>query len=299
MDENLKSSILTTVKYFDLFDYPLSALEIYKNLWQQKTTFEELLNTLDRIESLESSEGFYFSPGKRELVKTRKERFSIAEEKIKKVKWLLKLISKMPFVRAVFICNNLSYLNASDDSDIDLAIITKKNRIWTSRFACTFLMKVLGQRPKANNQKNKICLSFFITENNLDLKKYAYPQDIHFVYWVSQFLPIYWQDNLKERFFEANNWLKEYTPNWMPFETNERWQLNRASLFKKIKEFFLKCWFGDKWESLLKKLQLTIIPKKLKNLSKEDNSNVIISDSILKFHDKDNRLEISKKWLQG
>jgi hypothetical protein len=42
---------------------------------------------------------------------------------------------------------------------------------------------------------------------------------------------------------------------------------------------------------------LRILPERLKTMANID-SRVIISDQMLKFHDKDNRHEILKKWRE-
>ena len=200
-------------------------------------------------------------------------------------------------MKAIFICNNLAYQNASEGSDIDLAIICENNRIWTARFFSTLLMKMLGQRPTENKHQDKICQSFFITTCNLNLKSLAYKNDIHFTYWLNQFLPIYGKPELIEKFFNSNSWTKKCLPNFEPITTNERWVIKSKSLNKRFFELILKTkLIGGPLNKLLKILQLKILPKNLNNLAKEDNTNVVISDEVLKFHDKDKRIQFRDKW---
>ena len=230
MDRSLENSIIKTISYFDLFDFPLTSFEIHKNLLQteKKYSLNRILQILNKVESIESKDGFYFLKNRSSIIVKRKQRYLLAENKIKKSKWLFSLLAKIPFVNAIYICNDLSYQNAPRESDIDLAIITEENRIWTARFFCTFLMKILNKRPSQKNKKDKICLSFFISENNLNLQKYShrtYSQDIHYLYWLSQFVLIYKKNekNINQFFWQENSWISDFLPNWYPFKTNSRW----------------------------------------------------------------------------
>ncbi len=299
---NPEKSILRTIKYFEMFDMPLTAPEIHKNLYapDNNYSFSDILDSLEHLKNknLQEKEGFYFFPHKETTVKTRKNRYLLAHKKITYAKYFILLLARIPFIKSVFICNNLGYQNAPDDSDIDLAIITTNHRIWTARFFSAAIMKLLGKRPTAHNRKNKICLSFFITEENLNLEKLAYEKDIHFIYWLNQFLPIYVTKDLDKKFFQTNNWTKKYLPNYFSVKTCDQWTIASKIFSKTLFEKILSGSFGDFLEKKLKQIQLQILPKKLKQKAAEASSDVIISDAILKFHDKDKRLEIRDRWYK-
>jgi hypothetical protein len=52
---------------------------------------------------------------------------------------------------------------ASENSDIDLFIITSPDRLWLTRLMVTFIFQVLGKRKTAKKHKDNFCLSFFAT----------------------------------------------------------------------------------------------------------------------------------------
>ena len=293
----LSQAILQTINYFDVFEYPLTSWEVKKFLWNYagratQTDIEKQLNLFADNKILGTIEGFYFLPGKAKLVEVRKQNYLQGQEKMKIALKYAKLISKLPFVKTIFITNKLSYLNAAPASDLDLAIITSKNRIWTARLFATGFLKLLGKRPKPNNQQNKVCLSFYITEDKLSLEAAAYEHDIHFQYWVKQWLPIYDAGNYANEFFMANGWIDKNLQNFFETKTSARWQIKKNSAHKKLFETLLGKWF----ETLAKNLQIKIMPKQLKTLAEEPNSNVIISNELLKFHDKDRRMEYKLAW---
>lgn len=172
-DDDIRRAVIKTLAYFDLFDYPLTDWEIYKYLWVKDlevkgVNYIDVKRILDNgLPDIQRKEGFYFLDGRKHLVSLRKQRQNIANKKYKKVRWAMKILSAMPFVRMLAVCNSLAYDNARDESDIDLFIITAKNKIWTSRFYANLLLRVFNLRPKKDDKKDKICLNFFISDANL------------------------------------------------------------------------------------------------------------------------------------
>lgn len=300
---DLNKCILNTIHYFNLFNFPLTAREIGKNLWRPGTNIDfrrinSALNDLVKNKTLGMNEGFYFLKRKDNIVFERKQKYLLAQSKMNCARPYLRLISRLPFVRAIFICNNLAYQNAPEGSDIDLAIICENNRLWTTRFFAALAMKLLRQRPTEASQKNKICLSFYLTESNLRLEKIAYPNDIHFIYWLNQFLPIHADETLVEKFFAENAWTRRFLPNLNPVEAGERWRIKKQSRIKNFFEAILRPRrIGQPLEKFLKAFQLKILPRRLHELSQSNPKDVIISDTILKFHDNDARQKVKQKWL--
>ena len=87
----LEKSILNTIFWFDIFDFPLTAREIYRYNFQfpipnfQFSDFKEILEKSEELKKyIEKKYGFYFLKGKDNLVEIRKNRYLIAEKKYKK-----------------------------------------------------------------------------------------------------------------------------------------------------------------------------------------------------------------------
>lgn len=292
---NTQAAILRTLIYFNIYNFPLTRLELEKYLFSENNFSPELQPELDElVESnrIKTLEGFYFLPERANLIEIRKNHYLLAQRKIALAKKSVKLLGRCPFVEAIFVCNDLAYLNSPEDGDIDLTIVAKTGRIWTTRFFTTLLMALLRRRPTQNLRKNKICLSFYVAGNALNIEGLAYANDIHLAYWQMQQLPLYDPRNLAEKLFTVNSWTKKYLPNAFPVSTNDRWLIKRNFVVKKIFEKV----FGNALEKFLKKWQLKIMPTALKNKAKEDNPDVVLNDFVLKFHDKDTRQEIQNEW---
>ncbi|MBI5077145.1 hypothetical protein HZB94_02075 [Candidatus Falkowbacteria bacterium] len=296
-------SIKETIRYFDIFDFSLTDWEIYKNLWQpaRSFAFKEIQAALARIvekAEIGTREGFFFLKRRQDLVAARKKRYLLAQKKMKKARFCARLISWLPFVRAVFVCNDLAYFNAPLESDIDFAIITARERIWTARFLSAGLMALLRQRPTPESRADKICLSFYCSEEELNLRPLAYADDIHFVYWLSQFVPLSGEKGIMEKFYFGNQWLREYLPNLVFPSAPRHWKITRRPVFKSVLEKLLSGLAGNFLEKLLKKIQLKILPARLAALAREDGTDVVVSNSVLKLHDQDTRQAVRKKWEQ-
>lgn len=299
----LEQKILKTVCYFDLFNFPLTSWELYKNLYTaENEKIEDIFRAsqnLLKIKALEFNQGFYFLPHRQETIISRKKHYLLAQVKMKIALRYARLLKNLPFVQAIFICNSLAYQNSKQNGDIDFAIIVKQNRIWTCRFFCAGLMALLHRRPTQQTQKNRICLSFFISESNLNLQKIAYPEDIHFTYWLKQFLPIYDRRDYIQQLAKANPWVDKILPNYTSTITNERWMIKNNFRVCYLLEKLFQTRLGGFFENYLKKFQLKIMPARLQELSQTENTDVVINSSILKFHDKDNRQEIKKNWTEN
>jgi len=305
----LELFILNTLIYFDLFDYPLTLNEIYIYLFtggMEGSSFslaeiEECLKSSAKLKKIIATKrGFYFLKKRENTIKFRAERYNLADKKFKLALRAIKFFKFLPFIKLAAVCNNLAYGNAQKESDIDFFIITSKNRIWQTRFWAIILISLLGLRPPKNKAKDKICLSFHITEDNLDLSKIKISsEDIYLIFWLATLWPVYERDNFYAKFIEANSWLKKYLPNWQPVVSGLRRRIEDNWYNKfiyQVKEFFWGGFLGNWLENFLKQIQLKLMAQKKKDLAILGDNRVIISDSMLKFHENDRRLEFQDKF---
>ncbi len=132
--------ILETIAWFDVFDWPLNLAELQK--YAQLESSDEIPN--DSLKSIENINGFYFLKGRQEIIRKRIFRQKIAIKKIKVGKFAAEILSFIPFVKMVAICNDLAYFNAPEEIDIDFFIVVKSGKIWTDRFFSTAVLFFFG-----------------------------------------------------------------------------------------------------------------------------------------------------------
>lgn len=312
-------AILKTIAYFDVFHYPLTLFELWKNLplldiAQSKTcgyqinqgsrtfcgcaeiagikpaaakiidliTLEKTLKGsifLSRV--LTFTNGFYFLRGREEILKIRQAHYREALKKFRRAQWIIRFLKIIPSIKGIAICNSLGYANPHEKSDIDLIILTEPGRIWTSRALAVLLTKIFASRPVPEKTKDAICLSFFSVYNyNLESLKLKM-DDPHFDWWVVNFLPVYDQDSSFESFFENNEWIDNLRPNAIPAVMAKRFSLRKSGIHFPLPLKHLT-------EKIFEKLQMLKMPAKIKEMANLD-SRVILSNNVLKFHLNDKR----------
>lgn len=268
-----QEAILKIIAFFDLFDFPLSNLELYYFIsslsgQEKKPSLSELINYLSELinkEKLESADGFYFLKNRSEIINIRRRRYNYSQRKIKIASRFAKIFSLFPFVRKVYLANSIGFYNLRDGSDIDFFIISSARRIFLSRLFCTGLAKLLNSRPNKNNKKDKICLSFYLSEDGPKIDNLKLSDgDPYFDFWEAGLLPL--------------------------------------SLKKDQKKFGYLNFVYNFLEKIAAKFQFFIMPKNLSSSSAPvdeslwGNFGVIIRHDILKLYLSDRRLEIKKRY---
>ncbi len=314
-NKGLEKAILRVIAFFDMFDYPLTAFEIWGYVGVE-CKLEEICDVLTKngptvfeavgpLPQIAKKNNFYFLKGREKIIETRLKRYNYTDEKFKRALWVSGVFKLIPWIKGIAIGNVIGAHNLKKDGDIDFFIITQKNRIWITRFYCILITKILGLRPKPGKIKNKICLSFFVSEDNLNLqdlmlkeKETKFPignlvskePDIYFIHWLAGLVPIYDSKNIFNNFFQENNWLKEYLPNWQPSQVHFKREIKEKSFCKIFKSF------GSMSNKISKFLQLKMMNKGLKKMMNKD-SRVVVNDKILKLHVNDRREKYRNKFL--
>lgn len=289
---SLREAILKTLAYFDLFDYPLTSLEVWRFLYapgEKEVEFEKVLTALNALlteNKLESKNGFYFLPQRDSIVEVRATRYALSFAKYRRATLVAKLLSFLPGVRAIFLANTAAWRHARVESDLDFFIITSPGRIWSTRMLSVLPVGALGLRPKKSAESaNAVCLSFFATENALNLRSLMISDDIYLPFWIASIVPLAGAPGIFEKFKNENKWITEYLPNIFFREP-----------VKEIKHLLFPWQLPQIFERMAKKVQIRAFPQNIKKLSLESGSEVITSDSYLKFHTDDRRAAFRDAW---
>ncbi len=206
------------------------------------------------------------------------------------------ILSWIPGVRMISVVNSLS-MNATDqDSDIDFFLIVQPGNIWFVRFFATLILWVCWVWRHGEDIAGNICLSFFITTEAMNLEHIAIKDDIYLAFWIEYMIPLYNQGQTYETFLEANTW--RFTAIGEPSTWGVKIHTSHSSKFMKIwgniiQMFTRFC--NTLIRSILKQRTLRTYREKW------SPQGVVISDSMLKFHDHDRRAiirdEIMKKYF--
>jgi hypothetical protein len=339
---NINKEILKTIKYFSFFAYYPTLEEIHTFL-QAKISKNELNIELDYMVKLKLIELYarytppqYSMGGIKNNNETMKQwnnlhkRRQISQFKLNsfRFKLYIKLLSIFPQIKLVGLSGSISMMNAKEDDDIDLFIVTAKNRLFTGRFIALVFAQILGLRRSrdsatqifqktyktekftfassqkqksslsSNNEtmkqlnnkvRNKVCLNLIFDESNLKL---PYIKQTEFVgHEVLQMKPIMVRGDIYERFLGANGWVFKLFPNAnISVSRLGRDQIKSTGSPTRsgMTSQFLIFSF---LEAILKKLQLNLINK--------HKTSEIITPTQLWFHPDDFEKKIKKAKLSA
>src|SRR6266498_2966634 len=220
-------TILKTLAYFDIFDYPLNEKEI-KNFLScsindavfalaiQQLVSDEIIFKLGELYSLHDD---WQKADKRLRGNCR------AQKLFPKAIRIGAFLYKFPYVRAVGISGSLSKNYADEKADIDFFIITTANRLWIARTILHLFKKFTFLVGK----QNLYCMNYFADEEALRIKE----KNIYTATEILTLFPVAGHSTIHE-FFGINKWVAEWLPVYVP---NHRLKISeKGSLLKKVIE---------------------------------------------------------------
>lgn len=214
-NKSLDKNIISTLLFYQLLNVPcLTAFEIYKHLIKNSdrtnSSLSNIYKALGNNSKIKSQNGFYWINDNDQQYKNRILAAKISAQKIKKATRVSRLLKLAPFVKSIAISGSVSMDGAKPESDIDLFIISRKNRIWLSRLATVFLTQIIGQRRHKEIIENKICLNIYIADEHSEypVKNLANSQ------MIAKSLSIYNENIFSSFLFNNKNWLGEYIENF-------------------------------------------------------------------------------------
>lgn len=286
---DLEQSIFKTVAYFSLFDFPLTAFEVWKWLLQPSAVYrledvQLVLTTSDWIKNrLVFENGFFVLRGKEGTVATRHERFLDATRKFKRLRRVAWYLAFLPMVKSLTVCNTLAWMNTKAESDIDLFVGVKPGCLWTARAFAVLPFALLGLRPKAG-AIDPLCFSFFASTEVADLRPLRLNNhDVYLASWTRSLVPVA-DKGVFGDFVQKNDWVSGIFPNSFAV---------RPARSRRMKTWNAHPDLARWMEPLFRRLQQSRLPKELKDLANKD-TRVIVRDDMLKFHPNDRRAEFQQ-----
>ncbi|TMI97847.1 MAG: hypothetical protein E6H06_00630 [Bacteroidetes bacterium] len=240
--EKTSLTILKTLVYFDIFDYPLSENEI-RNFLQQPVTDPAFASAIDLLISekiIFKVDEFYSLENNRQSTEKRSQGNLCAKKLLPKAYEIGTFLYKFPFVRGVGISGSLSKNYADKKADIDFFIITKPNRLWIARTILHLFKKITF----LFGRQHYYCMNYFIDESALSIPD----RNIYTATEVITLLPVAGSLSMNN-FFDANAWVKKWFPVYMSADRPKI--SDRGSWLKKITERLFSGAVGDKMDNFL------------------------------------------------
>ena len=295
--DRIRNSILATIVFYDILDFPLSDKEVFKYLINpsrfsitSKPTQEiktsdvnkELAN-LAKLNFISSKDNLYFLKNRNPIFFIREERIRIAKDKWNKFLKLAKWLQAAPYVRGFFVSGSLAMDNTDEESDFDVLFVIKPSRLYTARLFLLAIASVLKARRKKTDitAPDKLCFNHYISEDNLHIDHHS----LFNAQFYAHLKPVFVSRELHDNFFAANSWINKYLYNFRPRKEFSQNHIRPNKFLLKISqilELILDSKIGDVFENWARRYQ----HKRIRNNPQRYNSQgrITANDDELEFH---------------
>ncbi len=186
----LAQAIWRTLAYVDLFDYPLTAVEIHRYLEGIPASLAAVQHALAHSPQLAGQllchAGFYSLPGRSAVFAIRQQRQQQAQRLWSAARRYGALIARLPFVRLVAVTGSLAMSNVAAEADIDYFIVTENGRLWLARALVIGVVRLAARRGVV------LCPNYFVAESALALPEHS----LYTARELAQMVPLGWLPGL-------------------------------------------------------------------------------------------------------
>lgn len=238
--------LIKTLAYYDIFDYPLTAGEIYQNLRVNHTTAFEVagqLNGLVEKNVIHRKGNYFLLRDDDSLIARREKGNKLAAKRLKTARRMSRLIAQFPYVRAILLSGSLSKGFMEKNSDIDYFVVTQPNRLWLTRALLMFFKKIF-----LLNSKRLFCINYFVDSENLEIRE----KNIFTATEIATLIPTYGA-SVYDELYNKNSWIKDYYPNYPKRETTGVVK-DKKGILKSSLEKILSIRFCDKLDDFFMSL---------------------------------------------
>lgn len=312
--QSLEQSIYNTVRYFALFDMPVTAVQIWRALildpedsrqrWggQSLPSLDEIqqsLATSDWLASrVETQWGYFFMSGQAASVRRRLNRHVVAQHKWRLARRLARSLALVPLLRLLAGSGSLALSNTRPTSDLDMFVVTRRGRIWTTRLLLLFIAELLGRRRKHWDEQapDRLCFNHFVSEADL-----AMPVAVRNLYTAvayTHLTPLFGQE-MFHAFQQANGaWVRTYLmyPDPLPLPPKQAVSVpSPLRFFRRFLENVLLEPVGNIIEVWAEKIQRWAIEK---HREPGRAGRIVVSDRELAFHPDSRVPDILRQFAQ-
>jgi hypothetical protein len=202
---NVEEAILSTLAYFDVFDYPLQTRALHRYLHGLRITAPDMQATLNlcaTVDRIESESAFWVLPGRTHIVEPFKQRRMQSRLGLRRAMRHGGILGGLPYIRMVAVTGSVSMENCDSAADYDYLLVTARDRLWVGRaFAILF-----GRWTKLFGYT--LCPNVVLSERALVWRQ----QDLYLAHELAQMIPVTGL-GIYSRMRSLNRWSDAYLPN--------------------------------------------------------------------------------------
>ena len=159
-------SVVRTLLYYHIFDYPLTAAEILRfssHPWNGLADVEGATAILVKRSLIGADRGFFFV-GEDSHVDERVADQARARAALPRAEGWSRFISRFPYVRGVAISGTLSKGVMKEGDDLDYLVFTEPGRVWLCRLLLMGFKKLF-----LFNSHHRFCINYLLAADRLSI----------------------------------------------------------------------------------------------------------------------------------
>ena len=212
-EQECEKAILDTLAYRAVFKYSPSFFQLCNLLISSHKFNSQLINKV--LQKLIKTKRVVVTRKRLSLPKQTPTNWNLrakhSQEKIKSESRVLKILKSIPWIKMIGITGSVGAYNASGNDDLDLFIVTQKDRVWLTRGFVGLILILMNKYPKKSTV-NKVCPNIYIDETSLEWS--GDKQNLYVATDILLLRPYFYKDDMYFHFLEKNLWLQKYFKNF-------------------------------------------------------------------------------------
>jgi hypothetical protein len=283
-----EEAIARSVQYAALFDYPLTLSQLRQTLIGSAQTASEIATAVSGSRALapfvEHKDGYYFPAGRSDLVAVRRNREARSRAFLQGHDLLLRLVTMLPFVRLVALSGSIAHLNLERGGDLDLFIVTRGARVWSTAVGVVLLAKLLRRRAT-------VCANFIIADTALAFAQ----QDLFSASQVIGLRPLH-DDDVLRQLLAANPFVRRFYPNFHLAHSNRSRRRRSSRLLRRVIEAAL-AWPSAIAERFCRSTYRAYLRRRSATWTSPEQ--VVLGDTVLKLHTRSHRRMVMDRFARA
>lgn len=282
-----EEAIVRSVLYAAVFDYPLTLSQLRQTLIGSAQTPSEIVAALRHSTALaalvETRDGYIFPAGRPDLIDIRRRREQRSRGFLAEHGPLLRLIAALPYVRLLGLSGSVAHLNMENGGDLDIFIVTKGARVWSTAVAVILLAKALGRR-------RTLCANFIVADTALAFDQH----DLFSANQVINLKPLVGDDTYR-RLLDANPFVHDFYPNFHAPNAGHL-RVRQPAVLRGVKAVAeVAGWLPSALAELMCRTAYRGYLRR-KSASWASPEQVVLGDTVLKLHTRSHRARVLSRF---
>ncbi len=170
----------------------------------------EVVSTYHQSEALQKvldfQDNYFFVRGRSVHLIKRRRREDLTRDVLERYRKTLQWISLLPYTRLIALSGSSAHFNMSEEGDIDLFVITRGRRVWSTAVNILLVSRLLGSRQM-------VCFNYLVADTHLALQE----RDLFSANQLIHLRPLTGKEWMK-RLRTSNKWVEDIYPNSLPLK---------------------------------------------------------------------------------